>query len=89
MAIVTGGNSGIGKEITRQLARHGATVYMASRTELRARNAVEELLKTYPDIMEKGGKIEFLKLDLADLKSCQAAANEFLKKEERLDIIGK
>ena len=87
MAIVTGGNTGLGKELVRQLARRGATVYMASRTEARARTAIEELQNEHPEIKEKGGRIEFLQLDLCDLKSCQAAARSFLDKEKRLDIL--
>ena len=76
----------MGKELVRQLAKHGAKVYMASRTESRAKAAIEELLKDHPEIKEKAG-IEFLKLDLTDLKSCQEAARAFLAKEKRLDIL--
>ncbi|TFK69855.1 NAD(P)-binding protein [Pluteus cervinus] len=87
VAIVTGGNTGIGKEIVRQLARRGAKVYMASRTESRANAAIEEIIAEHPEIAEKGGSIAFLELNLRDLKACQAAAQEFLQKEERLDIL--
>ncbi len=73
----------------RQLARRGAKVYMASRTESRARAAIDELTTEHPEIAEKGGSIEFLQLDLCDLKGCQAAAREFLQNEKRLDILGK
>ena len=83
---MTGGNTGLGKELVRQLAKHSAKVYMASRTESRAKAAIEELLKDHPEIKEKAG-IEFLKLDLTDLKSCQEAARAFLAKEKRLDIL--
>ena len=87
VAIVTGGNTGLGKEIVRQLARRGAVVYMASRTEARARSAIDDLLAEHPEIKEKGGRIEFLPLDLCNLKSCQEAARMFLEKEKRLDIL--
>ena len=60
---------------------------MASRTESRAKKAIEELLEEYPDITEKGGSIEFLQIDLTDLKNCQAAAREFISRESRLDIL--
>lgn len=83
---MTGGNTGLGKELVRQLAKHGAKVYMASRTESRARAAIDELTKEHPEIKEKTG-IEYLKLDLTDLKSCQEAAKTFLAKEQRLDIL--
>jgi NAD(P)-dependent dehydrogenase (short-subunit alcohol dehydrogenase family) len=85
---VTGGNTGIGRENVRQLAVHGAKVYMASRTKSRALAAIEELCKEHPEIAEKGGII-FLQLDLTSLESCQKAARDFLEKEERLDILSK
>ena len=60
---------------------------MASRTESRARDAIAELMKEHPEIAQKGGSIEFLKIDLTDLASCQAAAMDFLARENRLDIL--
>ena len=60
---------------------------MASRTESRAREAITELMQEHPEIAQKGGRIEFLKLDLTDLSSCQAAAKVFLENERRLDIL--
>ena len=87
VAIVTGGNTGLGKELVRQLAKRGAHVYMASRTESRAKDAIAELTKEEPDIAKKGGSITFLKLDLADLATCQSAAKEVLTKEKRLDVL--
>ncbi|KDQ21285.1 hypothetical protein BOTBODRAFT_197762 [Botryobasidium botryosum FD-172 SS1] len=86
VAIVTGGNTGLGKEIVRQLAKRGAKVYMASRTESRALSAIEELENDHPEIKSKAG-IVFLQLDLTSLASCQAAAKQFLEKETRLDIL--
>jgi len=86
VAIVTGGNTGLGKELVTQLAKHGAKVYMASRTESRAREAIKQLYKENPELEKKAG-IEFLQLDLCDLASCQAAARTFLEKENRLDIL--
>ncbi|KDQ21289.1 hypothetical protein BOTBODRAFT_25713 [Botryobasidium botryosum FD-172 SS1] len=86
VAIVTGGNTGLGKEIVRQLAKRGAKVYMASRTESRAHGAIDELENDHPEIKSKAG-IVFLQLDLTSLASCQAAAKQFLEKETRLDIL--
>ncbi|THG92504.1 hypothetical protein EW145_g8695, partial [Phellinidium pouzarii] len=62
-------------------------VYMASRTEARARAAIAELNSAHPEIATKGGRIEFLELDLTSLAGCQAAARAFLEKETRLDIL--
>lgn len=88
MAIVTGGNTGIGKEIVRYLALNNAKVYMASRTESRALAAIKELETEHPELTQKAG-IVFLQLDLASLESSQAAARSFLEKEDRLDILSR
>ena len=92
VAIVTGGSSGLGKEIVKQLALRGATVYMAARNEGNAKKAIEELEKVVKSSAARGGtysegKIVFLKLDLCDLKGCIEAAKVFLSKEDRLDIL--
>lgn len=44
VAVVTGGNRGIGKEIARQLAAHGLQVIITSRDEEKGKQAVQELL---------------------------------------------
>jgi hypothetical protein len=52
IALVTGGNKGLGKEIVRQLAKRGMTVYFGSRDAGRgedaARNLVDEGLDVIP-----------------------------------------
>jgi len=83
VALVTGGNSGIGYHTVLQLARHGATVYLAARNETRAQEAIEKL-KT------EGlgtGSVQWLKLDLGTVKGAKGAADDFLSKEERLDLL--
>ena len=87
VAIVTGGNTGLGKEIVRHLALRNAKVYMASRTESRALDAIRGLKEDHPELEKKNGEIIFLQIDLTSLESCQAAARTFLEKEERLDIL--
>lgn len=52
---------------------HNAKVYMASRTPEKARAAIKDLRK------ETGKEALFLRLDLADLRSIKAAAEEFLR----------
>ncbi|KAF8883526.1 NAD-P-binding protein [Infundibulicybe gibba] len=79
--IVTGGNSGLGLETTKVLVTRGAKVYMASRSEERAKQAIAEVGR------ETGQLPIFLKLDLADLDSVKAAAEEFLRAETRLDVL--
>ena len=55
------------------LLEHNAIVYIACRSQGKADLAIEELEK------QTGKKAIFLKLDLADLHSVKAAAEEFLR----------
>jgi NAD(P)-dependent dehydrogenase (short-subunit alcohol dehydrogenase family) len=63
-ALVTGANSGIGKEIARQLLAAGLTVYVGSRTAERGRRAVDEL----------GRGARLLVIDVTDARSIAQAA---------------
>lgn len=80
--IVTGANSGIGYEATRELARKGATVVMACRNMAKAEPALSELKKEQPNAI-----IDLIHLDLASLKSVHAFADAFIAKYDRLDVL--
>jgi retinol dehydrogenase-13 len=76
--IVTGANSGVGLETTRQLIKQGGHVVMACRRT----DAGEEVAKSFSGLK---GSYEVIKLDLADLQSVRDFVDEFLKKYDRLD----
>ena len=76
--IVTGANSGVGLETTRQLVKQGGHVVMACRRT----SAGEDAAKSFAGLK---GSFEVLRLDLADLQSVRDFAAEFLKKHDRLD----
>ena len=80
---MTGGNTGVGYQTCLELARKGARVYMASRSEDRANEAIASIKKELGD----SALIEFLKLDLMDLKQVKASAEEWLKKGLSLNIL--
>lgn len=73
VALVTGGNAGIGLATCAALARDDYTVYMAARREDSAR---AEIAKLQADT--GNDNIFFLNLDLSSLASVRAAADEFL-----------
>ncbi|XP_073685788.1 retinol dehydrogenase 12-like isoform X1 [Garra rufa] len=80
--IVTGANTGIGKATALDLAKRGARVILACRDESRAQAAVTDIQR------ESGNKeVLYMHLDLASLKSVRSFAENFLKKESRLDIL--
>lgn len=84
VAIVTGGNSGIGYETVRGLMRKGARVYMACRSHQRAAKSIEKLRKEgerWP------GEVKFLSLDLSDMESIRSSTEEFLRQESQLHIL--
>ncbi|KAI0642276.1 NAD(P)-binding protein [Trametes meyenii] len=79
--LVTGGNSGIGKEIVKGLLEHNATVYLGARSRERAEAAIEELHT------QTGRRARFLALDLASLASVRTAAEELLSLEQELHVL--
>jgi NAD(P)-dependent dehydrogenase (short-subunit alcohol dehydrogenase family) len=66
IALVTGANKGIGREIARQLAAAGHTVYVGSRDAGRGKDAVADI----------GGDARLLVLDVTDAGSIAAAARQ-------------
>ncbi|KAF7794773.1 hypothetical protein EIP86_005911 [Pleurotus ostreatoroseus] len=86
VAIVTGGNSGIGFWTVSHLSRKGAKVYMAARNEQKAKNALERLAEVAKDCKDVG-EVVWLPLDLDDPREVQRAAEVFMSKERRLDIL--
>lgn len=78
-------SSGIGYATTEKLARHGAKIYVAARSEAKAHAAIEKIHASNRKV--EAGKLIFLPLDLADLDSVAKAAEIFLKQEDRLDVL--
>lgn len=97
VAIVTGGNSGIGWYTVLHLYLHGYVVYVAGRTESKVLKAIEEIKaeaeKRYNLFTEdeKVGKflgtLSFIHFDCCDLKSVETCAKEFVAKEPKLHIL--
>lgn len=80
VAVVTGGNSGIGYEAAEALATAGAQVVIACRNPERAQQAAER-------IGARDGQVSTLSLDLADLASVRGAAEELHDRHDRLDLL--
>src|SRR6202049_4325626 len=77
--LVTGVSAGIGVETARALASHGAHVVGAARDLTKAQAATAQVRQ---DAAAHGGSLALVALDLADLKSVRACADELLAKRE-------
>src|SRR5438874_8519602 len=80
VAIVTGGNGGIGLGMAKGLAAAGAAVVVAARNREKAESAVEALSAL-------GARSAFMPLDVADPQSCRAMVAEAAERFGRLDIL--
>jgi NAD(P)-dependent dehydrogenase (short-subunit alcohol dehydrogenase family) len=78
--LVTGANTGIGRVTAEVLARRGARVILACRSEEKTKPVLDA-------IAAAGGSAEFVALDLADLASVRACAAKVLEKEEPLHVL--
>ena len=83
IVMITGANSGIGKQTALELNQMGAKVIMFCRNEERAKDAMEEIIsKTGND-----DGIEILIGDLESQESISNAVSEFKKKHDKLHVL--
>jgi NAD(P)-dependent dehydrogenase (short-subunit alcohol dehydrogenase family) len=82
LAVVTGANSGTGKEATKRLAAAGARVVMAVRTPAKGEAARAEILAEHPN-----AQLEVRRVDLADLESVREFAEKLTADEPYLDLL--
>ena len=80
VAVVTGGNGGIGLGMARGLAQAGATVVIAARN-------VEKSLTAVAELEALGRKADFIAVDLAVPQSCRGMIGETVARHSRIDIL--
>jgi 2-dehydro-3-deoxy-D-gluconate 5-dehydrogenase len=80
VAVVTGGNGGIGLGMAKGLASAGASVVIAARNKAKAETAVEEMESL-------GAKAAFVAVDVADESSVKAMIHAAAELWGRLDIL--
>ncbi len=80
--VITGGNSGIGKEAAVELSALGATVIITARDQAKGASALDE-------VHQRSGsdRAEVMALDLADFASIRAFAAQVLDRHDRLDVL--
>jgi NAD(P)-dependent dehydrogenase (short-subunit alcohol dehydrogenase family) len=81
IALVTGGNKGIGLEISRNLAGAGCTVLLGARNLEKGEQAVRQLKQTGL------GDVHFIEIDVTKQETITAAARQMESRHGRLDIL--
>jgi NAD(P)-dependent dehydrogenase (short-subunit alcohol dehydrogenase family) len=82
IAVVTGANSGLGKETARVLAQKGVQVILAVRSTDRGEEAALDIRKEFPK-----SSVEVMKLDLSSLESVKSFAKEFSGRYQHLNFL--
>lgn len=80
VALVTGGNKGIGFQVARELALLGVTVLVGSRSEIHGKDAISKLTN-------EGLRAALIPIDVTDQESIQAAENLIRERFGRLDVL--
>jgi NAD(P)-dependent dehydrogenase (short-subunit alcohol dehydrogenase family) len=80
VAIVTGGNSGIGRAISRVLAREKAKVLIGARNE-------ETGAKTVEEIKQRGGVATFIETDVRDSSQIRRLIDRALEMYGKIDVL--
>jgi NAD(P)-dependent dehydrogenase (short-subunit alcohol dehydrogenase family) len=80
VALVTGGNRGLGRETARQLARRGVTVLLGSRDPDRGRRVAAELAAD-------GAPVTPVRLDVTEPAGVRAVGDRIDREHGRLDVL--
>ena len=80
IALVTGANKGLGKEVVRQLGTKGMRVYVGSRNQARGEAALAELVS-------EGLDAQLMQLDVTSDESVTKAAEILAQREGHLDVL--
>ena len=82
VVVITGANSGLGKELATYAAAKGAKLYMVCRSKDRAEKARDEIVK-----LTSNDSIEIILADLAELGQVRNAAASLSEKENKIDVL--
>ncbi len=82
VAVVTGSNTGIGRTTATELARRGATVVLACRSEEKTKPVIEDISASTGN-----DRLEFLPLDLGDFDSVRQAATTLLASDRPVHLL--
>ncbi|VVT56472.1 uncharacterized protein SAPINGB_P005081 [Magnusiomyces paraingens] len=93
VALITGGNSGLGFFTSLHLYTHGWEVYVAARNPTKANDAIKKIKseaesrKSDLPAIAVFGELHFTQLDLSSLAKTKKGVDEFLSKESQLNLL--
>jgi retinol dehydrogenase 12 len=82
VVVITGANTGIGKETAREMTRFGAKVIIGCRDVDKGNEAIKEIKQQHPK-----SDIRIIKLDLSSLQSVRQFAKQVNEQEKQIDIL--
>lgn len=82
VVVITGANSGLGKEVATYSAAKGARVYMLCRSKNKAETAKQEIIKATGN-----DKVEVVLVDVSDLDQIRSAAKEIESREQKIHAL--
>jgi NAD(P)-dependent dehydrogenase (short-subunit alcohol dehydrogenase family) len=80
IALVSGGNRGIGFEICRRLAKHGLSVVLTARDAAKGKAAAKAL-------HEEGLQVDFQRLDVTSCRSIRSCVSAVAERHGRIDVL--
>lgn len=80
VALITGGNSGIGAATAKLFAAEGAAVAITGRNKERGEQTVN-------DIVASGGEAVFIRSDVCIAKECRDAVDQTLERFGKIDVL--
>ena len=80
--LITGANSGIGKQAAIQLAKAGFRVFVGARNRERGLSALKDI-----KMQSESDTVELLEIDLSSKKSIKDAASELKERLNHLDVL--
>lgn len=82
VAVVTGGNTGIGRETIKDLAKSGCTIVMGARDKVKSEEAVKEAKSC-----SGNNNVEYIYLDLGSKSSIEEFSAAVMAKYSTIDIL--
>eukprot|EP00339_Tiarina_fusa_P026898 CAMPEP_0117000302 /NCGR_PEP_ID=MMETSP0472-20121206/2692_1 /TAXON_ID=693140 ORGANISM="Tiarina fusus, Strain LIS" /NCGR_SAMPLE_ID=MMETSP0472 /ASSEMBLY_ACC=CAM_ASM_000603 /LENGTH=340 /DNA_ID=CAMNT_0004699955 /DNA_START=143 /DNA_END=1165 /DNA_ORIENTATION=+ len=82
VVVITGANSGLGKELATYAASKGAKLYMLCRSKERAEAARDEIVK-----LTSNEQVDILLADLAEMSQVKQVVADLQSKEDKVDVL--